>query len=345
MKFAEVLWLFLALGIIPACAALHLWGGRRRKTILSRIVSSRLHKALVGSLAPRKRIAKAILFITAVALLLLSLARPLHGLMEAQIERAGVDVILALDVSRSMLAQDGPTNRLTLAKNAIARLLKRPSPDRYGLIVFSGEAGLIAPVTMDHQAVQRTAGSVGVGDISKPGTDLAAAIKLAMNAYDETHKRGKALILISDGEQLQGDAILAAREAAKKEIALFTVGVGTTVGARIPEPARTEKRFMKNEFGRDVVSRLNEPVMRQIAAAGHGFYAPLGTEGEGLVSISDTGISPLAKGSQIRHSKEMREYFQWPLGLAILFLVVEFLLGERKKNAAIQAGQPGLSKA
>jgi Ca-activated chloride channel family protein len=345
MKFAEILWLFLALGIIPACIALHLWGGWRRKAILNTIVSSRLLKTLVRSLDERKRAAKGVLFITAVALLLFSLARPLHGLKEAQIERAGVDVILALDVSRSMMAQDGPTNRLTLAKNAITRLLKRPSPDRYGLIIFSGEAGLIAPVTMDHQAVQRTVGSVGAGDISKPGTDLAAAIKLAMTAYDDTRKRGKALVLISDGEQLQGDAILAARDAAKKEITLFTVGVGTTVGARIPEPARTEKRFMKNEFGRDVVSRLNEPVMRQIAAAGHGYYAPLGSNGDGLVSISDRGISPLAKGSQVRHSKEMREYFQWPLGLAILLLLGEFLLGERRKNTAIQAGQQGLSKA
>ena len=334
MKFAEIFWLFLVLGILPACIAFDFYGTRQRQTVLDRIISSRLRHNLLRSLDYRKRALKMVLFVLAITFLLMSLARPMYGLKEVQIERAGVDVILALDVSRSMMAVDGLTNRITLAKNAVTRLLKRPSPDRYGLIIFAGEAGLIAPVTMDHQAVLRTVESVRVGDLSKPGTDLAASIKLATNAYNETLKRGKAIILISDGEQLQGDAVLAARELAKKEISLFTVGVGTAAGARVPEPTRTEKRFMKNEFGRDVVSRLNEPVLRQIAAAGHGFYMPLGEQGDGLISISDKGISPLARGSQVRHSKEMLEYFQWPLAAAILLLIVEFMVGERKKNAA-----------
>jgi len=332
MKFAEFNWLLAALLIVPAAFALIRWGVRRRRRSLDLIVAPRLHDQLVRSVDHRKRALKSALFLAGLALLLVSLARPLHGLREAQVERAGVDVIIAIDVSRSMMAEDAPSNRLASAKAAISRLLDRPSPDRFGLITFAGEAYLMVPVTQDHGAVERSLAAVTTGSISKPGTDLAAAIKLAQRSYDETQKRGKALVLMSDGEQLQGDAVIAAREAAGKGIAIFTIGIGTTLGARVPEGTGPRNRVLKNEFGQEVVSRLNEHMLQQLAAAGHGFYAPLGPEGGGLISISERGLQPLAKGTQIRQSKDLREYFQWPLGVAVLFLFWELLVNERKKE-------------
>jgi Ca-activated chloride channel family protein len=340
VKFFDATWLWAAALAIPAALALILWGARRRRKSLDRIVAPRLHDRLVRSVDHWKRGLKSALFLSSLALLCVSMARPLYGLREAQVERAGVDIIIALDVSRSMMAEDAPTNRLASAKMAVNRLFDRPSPDRYGLITFAGEAYLMAPVTQDHGAVQRSLSAVTTGSISKPGTDLAAAIKLAQRSYDETQKRGKALVLLSDGEQLQGDAVIAAREAVTKGIAIFTVGVGTTLGAKVPERTGGAVRLLKNEFGHEVVSRLDEHVLQQVAAAGHGFYAPLGPKGEGLIHVSKRGLEALAKGTQIRQSKDLREYFQWPLALAIALLFWELLVNERKRNHPFPLNSP-----
>lgn len=334
LKFAEPVFLWGTLLFVPAALLLLRWGAVRRRRSLDRIVAPRLHEQLVRSVDHRKRSLKSVLFVLALTLVLASLARPLYGLREAQVERAGVDVIIALDVSRSMLAEDAPSNRLAAAKAAISRLLDRPSRDRYGLITFAGEPYLMVPLTPDHGAVERSLGAVTTGSISKPGTDIAAAIKLAQRSFDETQKRGKALIIMSDGEQLQGDAVIAARDAATKGIAIFTIGIGTTAGARVPERQWGQVHFLKNEFGHEVTSRLNEHMLQQVAAAAHGFYLPLGPNGDGLVSVSERGLEPLARGTQTRQSKDMREYFQWPLGLALLCLFWEVLVSERKRTVA-----------
>ena len=146
--------------------------------------------------------------------------------------------------------------------------------------------------------------------------------------------------LLSDGEELQGDAILAAREVAAKGVSIFTVGVGSTTGTRIADrtPPRNNDRpqldvkYAKNEFGQEVVSRLNERVLQQVATAGRGFYAALGEEGQGLLTISERGLAPLAHGTEVRLSKEMREFFQIPLGLCVVLLLWEMLVNERKKG-------------
>ena len=332
MKFAMENWLYVAVGLVPLCVFLVWWGAKRRRKSLDQVVAPRLHEILVRSVDHRKRAWRLFLFIAALACLLASLARPLYGLKEVQVERAGVDVLLALDVSRSMMAEDALTNRLVSAKQAMLRLMDRPSRDRYGLIVFAGEAFLMAPLTQDHGAVERTVSAVNTMAVSKPGTDMAAAIKLALRSYDEKQKRGKALVLVTDGEQLQGDAVLAAREAAVKGIAIFTVGVGSSAGARVPDRQYGQLRFVKNEFGREVMSRLNEQVLKQVATSGRGFYSPLGPKGDGLILVSERGVQPLARGTQVRPSKDMREYFQWPLAVAVLLLFWELLVNERKKS-------------
>src|SRR4029078_8343106 len=181
----------------------------------------------------------------ALVCLLTALARPLFGYREIKSERSGVDFIIALDISKSMLAPDaGETNRLNAAKEAILQLIDRPNGDRIGLIAFAGEAYLMAPVTLDHNAVRRSLAALTPTAISKPGSDIASAIKLAARSFDEKQKDGKALIIMSDGEELQGEAVIAAREISTKGISIFTVGVGTSTGAKVPDrPAKPEDKL------------------------------------------------------------------------------------------------------
>jgi len=334
MKFQNTLWLGVAVILAPLCIWLIWWGARRTAGAVARIAAPRLHDQLLRSVDYGKRKLKWILFVTALVSLLVAVARPLYGNREIKTERAGVDLIIALDISKSMLAEDAESNRLAAAKTAILHFLDRPSGDRIGLIAFAGEAFLMAPVTLDHAAVERSLGALSTSSISKPGSDIAAALKLAARSFDEKQKDGKAVVLLSDGEELQGEAVLAARETARKGISIFTVGIGTGAGAKLPERSKgnNQVRYVKNEFGNEVVSRMNQRVLQQIATAGHGFFVELGPEGEGLTTVSERGLQPLSHGTQTRISKEMREYFQWPLGLSTVLLLWELLVSERRKR-------------
>ena len=336
MKLAQEFWLLAILVIVPACIALWRRAARLKRASLDRVIAPRLHEELLRSVDYAKRRRKFVLFLAALVLLVIALARPLHGFKEIKVERPGVDVILALDISRSMMADDAfwretPTNRLAAAKASINRMVDQMSGDRVGLLIFAGEPFLMAPVTQDHNSVLRTLGAVSTTAISKPGSDIAAAIRLALKSFAEKEEIGKAIVIISDGEELQGDAIAAARAAGTAGVSIFTVGAGSASGAKVPDRSPGPLRVLKNEFGQEIRSRLNERVLQQVAMSGHGFYAPLGASGEGLLDVSDRGLRPLARGSHTRISKDQNEYFQIPLAVCLVMFAWEFLVNERKK--------------
>ena len=341
MKFAVLSWLIALALLVPACVLIIQWGARRKRAMLDRVIAARLREQLLRSVDYGKRKFKTALWLLALTALLVSLARPLFGHREIKVERPGVDLMFALDISKSMLAEDmGQSNRLHAAKSSILRLLDRPSGDRVGLIAFAGEPALMAPITHDHQAIVRTVEALTTTAISKPGSDIAAALKLAVQSFDPKQQSGKAIVVITDGEELQGDAIVAAREVATKGVSIFTVGVGSTTGSRIADrtPPRNndrpqlEVRYAKNEFGQEVMSRLNERVLQQVAVSGRGFYTALGENGDGLLMVSERGLAPLARGTEVRQSKEMREFFQIPLGLCVVLILWEMLVNERRKG-------------
>ncbi len=339
MKFAVTFWLIAIAVLVPVCVLLVRWGARRKRAMLDRVIAARLREQLLRSVDYGKRKFKTALWLLAVIALLVSLARPLFGHREIKVERPGVDLMLALDISKSMLAEDAASNRLAAAKSAILRLLDRPSGDRVGLVAFAGEAFLMTPITQDHQAVVRSLEALTTTATSKPGSDIAAALKLAVQSFDPKQQSGKAVVLISDGEELQGDAIVAAREVATKGVSIFTVGVGSTTGTRIADRRngrsdrpQLEVKYAKNEFGQEVITKLNERVLQQVAVSGRGFYVALGDEGQGLMTVSERGLAPLARGTEVRQSKEMREFFQIPLGLCVVLLLWEMLVNERRKG-------------
>ena len=232
-----------------------------------------------------------------------------------------------------MLAEDVENKaRLDAAKTGVSGLLDHIGSDRAGLIAFAGEAFLAAPVTQDHEAVKRNLAALNTESIAKPGSDMAKAIELAAKTFENGKYETKALVIVTDGEELQGDAIVAARATAQKGLAIFTVGVGSSIGARIPAKKDSSgiARFAKNEFGGEVLTRLNERVLQQLAASGKGFYEPLGKDGAGLVNTWRRGLEPMAKGTQTKQSKDMEEYFQWPLALALFLFLAEMLVSDRK---------------
>jgi Ca-activated chloride channel family protein len=329
-------WILVAAAVVPLfLALLHRRSEARAKQKLAGIVATRLRDQLLRSVDFGKRWEKVLLFAACIFALLVAIARPQLGFQTIEVERTSVDFFLSLDLSRSMLAEDVEgKSRLAAAKEALVSLLDRLGNDRVGLIAFAGEAFLAAPVTQDHEAVKRTLVALDTKSIARQGSDLAKAIKLAMETFEAGKYETKALVLLTDGEELQGDAVIAAREAATKGMRIFTVGVGSAIGTRIPERKDNSgvARFAKNEFGRDVTTRLNERMLQQLAASGRGFYEALGKDGAGLVSTWRRGLEPLAKGTQSKKSDDMQEYFQWPLGIAIGLLLWEMLVTDRRKQ-------------
>ncbi len=334
MKFAFPLVVWSVLLVMPLSVLLYRWAAKRARKRLSGVIAPRLIDQLLRSVDFQKRKLKVAIFALGVMALLLAIARPQFGFEPAEVERSSVDFIVALDLSRSMMAEDvdGKT-RLAAAKDAIGKLLDRLGADRVGLVAFAGEAFLAAPVTQDHAAVRRNLEALDTNAVAKPGSDMAAAIKLAQKTFENGKFESKALIVVTDGEELQGDAVVAARDAALKGMSVFAVGVGTASGARVPVKTGSALNFARNEFGNEVVSRLNERVLRQVAASGRGIYEALGKDSDGLNAIRKKGLDPLKKSKMTRASKDPREFFQWPLALAVALLLMEMLVNERRRKS------------
>jgi Ca-activated chloride channel family protein len=262
----------LAAAVVPVLALLlHGWSERRAQKRLRSLISPRLKEQLLRSVDFGKRWHKAIVLACGLAVLLVAVARPQFGFKPMEVERSSVDFIVALDLSRSMLAEDVETKpRMEAAKEGLNALLDRIGSDRAGLIAFAGDAFLAAPVTQDHEAVKRNLAALTTDSIAKQGSDMAKAIELAVKTFENGKYETKALVIVTDGEELQGDAIVAARAASQKGLSIFTVGVGTSIGARIPtkKDGSGMARFSKNEFGNEVVTRLNERMLQQLAASG-----------------------------------------------------------------------------
>ncbi|MCX8157839.1 MAG: VWA domain-containing protein [Verrucomicrobiae bacterium] len=334
LKFAEPYWLLLLPVVLPAAVWLWRWAAARRRALLSRVMAPRLQQQFLQAVNYTRRRQKLVFLLGGLTLLIIALARPMLGNREVRVELPGIDYFIALDISRSMLAEDAAgTNRLTAAKRALTQLLRLPSGDRVGLIAFAGEAFLISPISQDHGAIERSLLALTTTSVSKPGTDIAAAIELALKSFEAKQEAGKAILIVSDGEELQGDAILAARQAAQQKVAIFTLGVGSAAGARIPDRTWGQPlRFAKTEFGREVVSRMNERVLQQVAAAGRGAYARLeDQQGKALLELYEQHLKRLPKGTHVRKSTDPQDIYQIPLALGLLLLLIEGLLNERRR--------------
>jgi Ca-activated chloride channel homolog len=333
MKFVQPYWLLAG---FAACLFL-IWRfrhfNRRQRLALAQFVSPRLFDKLTASVSASRRKLKQGLFVAGVACLFVALARPQVGFRWQEVHRKGIELLVAVDTSKSMLTQDVKPDRLGRAKLAVNDLVDKLDGDGIGLLAFAGDAFLECPITLDYDAFRESINSLNTDIISRGGTDIGGAIREAQAVLDARPDKEKVLVLITDGEDLGGDAVAAAQSAAKDGLKIFTVGVGTAAGELIPVPnANGGTDFVKDDAGQFVKSRLDEATLKQIAAATGGMYAPLGQQGQGLAVIYDQGLAQFTRHDlAARRTKIYLEQFQWPLLAGLLCFASELLIGTRKR--------------
>jgi Ca-activated chloride channel family protein len=336
VRFGHPWWLA---GGLTACLLL-IWVWRiadaKQRIALEKFVSPHLRSELTQSISVMRRRAQRGLYLAAVALLFTALAGPLVGSSWVEISRRGNEIVFAVDTSRSMLTPDVKPNRLARAKLAIDDFTDRLDGDAVGIVAFAGSAFLVCPLTLDYSAFHESLGAIDTNTIPRGGTNIASAIREAQVALRRRPGSDKILILVTDGEDLEGSA-LAAAEAAKQQdgLKIFAVGVGTAGGELIPIPPEQGGGFVKDETGTYVKSRLDESALKAIAAATGGFYVPLGTQGEGLETISKSVLGTLVKHDLAsRQQKVYIERYQWPLAASLAALLSSLLVGTRRSARA-----------
>ncbi len=335
MTFGAPIW-FWALLAIPLLAVLFARAEHGGVARLREFVSPRLLPQLAGTLNRSRRVLRFALLMLGLALATVSLARPQWGYIYEDVKRKGLDLLFAVDTSRSMLSNDVQPNRLERVKLAAQDLLNQLQGDRVGLVAFAGRAFLQAPLTIDYEAAVESINDLDTKTIPEGGTNISEAINLAVNTFGKSAAGNRALIIFTDGEELNGDATKTAKAAADAGVKIFTIGVGTPQGSLIPINSDDGgTAFVKDSAGQVVKSKLDERRLREIAQATGGFYLHLD---DGLRTMSQLYSQGLAnmKAAEIdaRLSRRPIERYEWPLGAAMLALTMSILIGERKRVRA-----------
>ena len=331
MNFAlpQLLWLLVLL--LPL-ATLLAWSWHRRQKMLAQFISARLLDSLMSGVSKGRQKFRLVLLAVAVASLIFSLSRPQLGFSLEESKQSGLDIVVAIDTSKSMLADDVQPNRLSRAKLAAVDLLRLAQSDRLGLVAFAGGAFLQCPLSLDEEAFRQSVEFLDVNVIPQGGTALAEAIQTARAAFKEENENHKILVLFTDGEDNDDAeaAVAAAREGKKAGLRIFTIGVGTPSGEILSSKDPYGNRvFIKDAAGNAVKSRLNEPLLQQLAKETDGFYLPL-TGARSMEVLYERGLAPLPKSeSATRTIRQYHERFQWFIGAAILLLLAEMLFPEK----------------
>lgn len=332
MRFAnvEMIHLFWA---VCGMAVFLFW--RRHKKILVRekFVEKKLLPEIAASLESCREVQKIILLILAGGFCVLALMRPQWGFEWQEIKRQGLDILVAIDTSKSMLTDDVKPNRLERSKLAVKDLVKKLHGDRIGLIAFSGSGFLVCPLTVDYNGFLLTLDDVSTDTIPQGGTCLASAVREAIKSYKDAPGKYKAMIIITDGEDLEGGVEKVAKEALGEGVKIFCIGIGTKKGELIRVKNRLgEHEFLKDKSGNFVKSRLNEKLLEEIAIITGGAYIHASGARFGLDLIYDQRLSKMEKHEiETKMEKRYYERFQIPLAIAFVLLCWETLLAVRKK--------------
>ncbi|MCE9609593.1 MAG: VWA domain-containing protein [Chthoniobacter sp.] len=341
MTFGQPIW-FWAFALFPALIVLVFSNESRRAKLLRLLVAARLQDRLAGSVSVAKRRFRFLLILLGLAGVIGALVQPRLGYTWETSQRKGRDVLLAIDCSKSMLATDLAPSRLGRAKLAAQDLIGQLQGDRAGLIAFAGSAFLQAPMTVDYSAVLASLGELDTDIIPRGGSNIAAAIKTAVEAFGKGESDNRALILFTDGEELDDDAVKAA-EALNGTVRIYAVGIGSTDGSLIPVPgANGGTEFVKDENGQNVKSRLDEDRLRKIAESTGGFYVHLESGPAETLQIVREGLAQMKEQDiDAKVSRRPIERYQWPLAAGLVLLASSMLVGERRRTTrrAVPSGK------
>lgn len=324
-RFANPHILYLLL-MVPVAVALFIFAQVRRRRRLERFASSSLLAQLTPSASPARVRTKFILYTLAVVFLILAAARPQVGSKLREEHQKGIEMMLVVDVSNSMLAEDFEPNRLDRTKFAIDRVVESMKQDRIGVVAFAGEAQVQLPITSDYRMARAFARKLSPAMVRTQGTDLGAAIKLASMSFSSQSEGSRVMILITDGENHESDALEAAQAAAEKGIAIYTIGIGTPEGA----PIMIGGDYLTDENGDMVVSKLDEKMLQEIASATGGAYVRATKQSIGLKEIVDRLKELDESDLATTRFEAFDEQYQYPLVVALLLLLIEWLILDRR---------------
>jgi len=333
LSFASPEWFWALLLLLPLLVVF-IQAGKRRSALLAKILAPRLQPQLAGRVSPLLRNLRSAFLFLALIFIVTALARPQFGSIEQQIKSRGRDVIIAIDTSRSMLSTDTAPTRLGRAKLIAQDLLNLLHGDRVGLIAFAGDAFLEAPLTLDKGAVLTSIQDLDTNTIPKGGTDIASAIRMAIAAFGKGEGTSRALVLMTDGEELDESGVAAAKEAGALGIKIFTIGFGSATGSLIPiKNDAGDNDFVRDENGQPVNSKLDAPRLTEIANASGGFYLPYGQDAAQV--IFDKGLIPLEEKDNLTLvARKPIERYAWPATAALVLLGLWSILGEGRRRVA-----------
>ncbi len=326
-RFAQ-LDMFWLLGLIPIAIFLYILSERLQRRRMERFGRFEALKRQMPEMSIARGRTKFGLFAAAIAFIIVALARPQVGSQLRSADRRGIEIVFAIDVSNSMLAEDFTPSRLEMTKRAVSRIMEGLSEQRTGVVIFAGEAYVQLPITADITTARTFVERISTTMVSNQGTNIGAAIDLATGAFTSSSEGSRVVVLITDGENHGADAIAAARHAAELGINIYVVGIGTPEGA----PIRIEGDYMKDDNGQMVVSKLDEEGLQQIALATDGAYIRADRRNLGLEDIINRINSTHESALQQLEFERYNELYPYPLAFALLLLLVEFAVLPRKNR-------------
>ena len=331
-RFAHPLYLY-GLALVPLAVILFVIMTYSKKKAIRKFGDATLFRQLAADVSKAKPVLKFILFLVAYSLVVIGLANPQIGTKLEEVKREGVDIIIALDVSNSMKAEDIKPSRLERSKQAISRLIDKLENDRIGIIVFAGTAYVQLPITTDFAAAKLFLSSIDTDIIPTQGTAIGSAIELATKSFVGQDNKHKALIIISDGENHEDDAVEAAKKANEEGVIIHTIGMGSPEGAPIPIYKNgVQVDFMKDHDGNTVLTKLDQLGLEKIAAEAKGQFVRASNSDDGLNTVLNEITKMDKKSFGTKMFTEYEDRFQYFIGAGLLFLLIEFMISNRKSR-------------
>ena len=326
---SEYLWGLL---IIPALTFFFIWSRIARKKALKRFGKMEILQQLMPFASKSRPVIKFFILMLALAIIIVGTARPQFGSKLKKVKREGVELIIALDVSNSMMAEDIQPNRLERAKRAISRLVDRLKDDKIGLIVFAGDAYTQLPITSDYNSAKLFLNSINTQIVPKQGTAMGSAINLAVRSFTPNGQANKAIIVITDGENHEDDPVAAAKAASDNGIIVHAIGMGLPQGSPIPVLKNGQKDYLKDRDGNVVITKLDEQMLEKVAVAGGGIYVRANNAQVGLNTLFDEINKMEKEEMESRIYSEYDDQFQYFFAVGLFLLLLEFVILERKNR-------------